>query len=129
MGVRDALEKQWAIYTPGFTEKSQARIRQVARKAWRFSGEMKEIAATMEAAGLPREFFDAAAQVYERQKSLKDAGQEPDDRRNSGKGYQKIGNTLATWYCLFATGGPLPGLEKNTLKTRESDTRKAQVFR
>jgi 3-hydroxyisobutyrate dehydrogenase-like beta-hydroxyacid dehydrogenase len=77
MGVRDALEKQWAIYTPGFTEKSQAGIRQVARKAWRFSGEMKEIAATMEAAGLPREFFDAAAQVYERQKSLKDAGQEP----------------------------------------------------
>jgi len=77
MGVREALEKQWAIYTPGFTEKSQARIRQVARKAWRFKGEMEEIAATMEAAGLPHEFFDAAAQVYERQKAFKDAGQEP----------------------------------------------------
>ncbi len=77
MGVRDALEKQWAIYNPEFTEKSQARIRQVARKAWRFKGEMEEIAATMEAAGLPHEFFIAAAQVYERQKSFKDAGHEP----------------------------------------------------
>ncbi len=77
MGVREALEKQWAIYTPGFTDKSQSRIRQVARKAWRFSGEMKEIAATIEAAGLPHEFFIAAAQVYERQKSFKNSVEEP----------------------------------------------------
>lgn len=77
MGVREALEKQWETYTPGFTEKSQSRIKQVARKAWRFSGEMKEIAATMEATGMPPAFFLAAAEMYERQASFKDADQEP----------------------------------------------------
>ena len=77
MGVRQALEKQWDIYTTGFTEKSQGRIRQVARKAWRFSGEMKEIAATLEANELPRGFFDAAAEIYERQTGFKDIPDEP----------------------------------------------------
>lgn len=77
MGVREALEKQWEIYTPGFTEKSQARIRQVARKAWRFSGEMKEIAATLESNDMPQGFFHAAAEIYERQSSFKDNSCEP----------------------------------------------------
>ena len=77
MGVRQALENQWDIYTTGFTEKSQGRIRQVARKAWRFSGEMKEIAATLEANELPRGFFDAAAEIYERQTGFKDTEDEP----------------------------------------------------
>ena len=76
MGVRQALEKQWDVYTPGFTDKSHGRIRQVARKAWRFTGEMKEIAATLEANGLPREFFDAAAEVYDRQSGFKDSAAE-----------------------------------------------------
>ncbi len=77
MGVRQALEKQWEVYTPGFTEKSQARIKQVARKAWRFSGEMKEIAATLEATGMPPAFFLAAAELYERQAAFKDTAEEP----------------------------------------------------
>jgi 3-hydroxyisobutyrate dehydrogenase-like beta-hydroxyacid dehydrogenase len=77
MGVRQALEKQWEIYTPGFTEKSQNRIKQVARKAWRFSGEMREIAATLEASGMPPAFFLAAAELYQRQAAFKDAVEEP----------------------------------------------------
>ena len=77
MGVRAQLEAQWDIYKPGFTTKSHERIRQVARKAWRFSGEMKEIAETLEDNDMPREFFDAAAKVYERQGSFKDIVEEP----------------------------------------------------
>jgi len=77
MGVRGALENQWDIFNPGFTAKSHGRIRQVARKSWRFTGEMKEIAATLENNGLPREFFDAAAEIYERQITFKDVEKEP----------------------------------------------------
>lgn len=77
MGVRDALENQWDIYNPEFTAKSHGRICQVARKSWRFTGEMKEIAATLENNGLPREFFDAAAEIYERQITFKDVEKEP----------------------------------------------------
>lgn len=77
MGVRDALEKQWDIYTPGFTEKSHARIRQVASKSWRFTGEMHEIAATLAASGLPPEFHQGAADIYSRQESFKNVTSEP----------------------------------------------------
>jgi len=38
---------------------------------------MKEIAATLESNGLPREFFDAAAEIYERQITFKDVEKEP----------------------------------------------------
>ena len=77
MGVRDVLEKQWDIYTPGFTEKSHARIRQVASKAWRFKGEMQEIATTLAASGMPPEFHQGAADIYSRQESFKNATSEP----------------------------------------------------
>lgn len=77
MGVREALERQWDTYTPGFTEKSHARICQVARKAWRFTGEMEEIAATLDACGLPGEFHLGAADMYRRQAQFKDAAEDP----------------------------------------------------
>jgi hypothetical protein len=41
-------------------------VRGVTAKAWRFVGEMEEIAATFEAAGLPGGFHAAAAEVYTR---------------------------------------------------------------
>jgi len=44
-----------------------------APKAWRWSGEMLEIAATLEAAGLPGGFHQAAADVYQRLRGLRDA--------------------------------------------------------
>lgn len=77
MGVREALEKQWDTYNPGFTARSHNRIRQVARKAWRFTGEMEEIAATLAATGMPPEFFIGAAEIYARQASFKDVTEEP----------------------------------------------------
>jgi len=77
MGVRSALEKQWDIYNPGFTEKSHGRIRQVARKAWRFTGEMEEIAQTLADNGMPPEFHQGAADIYSRQEAFKDTASEP----------------------------------------------------
>lgn len=77
MGVRQALEKQWDTYNPGFTDKSHGRIRQVARKAWRFTGEMEEIAATLADTGMPPDFFIGAAEIYKRQSAFKDIETEP----------------------------------------------------
>jgi 3-hydroxyisobutyrate dehydrogenase-like beta-hydroxyacid dehydrogenase len=77
-GVRAALEQQWDIYTPGFATQTGKRISSVARKAWRFTGEMQEIAATFAASGIPPEFFMGAAEVYARQSMFKDIATAPD---------------------------------------------------
>ena len=46
-------------------------------KAWRFVGEMHEIAATFRGAGLPGGFHEAAAEVYERLEAFKDHPEPP----------------------------------------------------
>lgn len=65
-GVRENLEKQWARDGEGFVEQAHQRARRVTKKAWRFEGEMYEIASTFENAGLPGGFHNAAADVYRR---------------------------------------------------------------
>ncbi|MCK7519679.1 MAG: DUF1932 domain-containing protein [Ignavibacteriales bacterium] len=42
-------------------------------KAWRFEGEMHEIASTFEGAGLPDGFHEAAAEIYHRMAGFKDS--------------------------------------------------------
>lgn len=69
-GVREELETQWAQDDPDFPERTDARIRRVTAKAWRFVGEMEEIAATFRAAGLPDGFHDASAEIYRRMEGL-----------------------------------------------------------
>lgn len=64
--VRDELAARWEEDWPGFYDASSDRIRRAAVKAWRFEGEMKEIAETFSAAGLPGDFHDGASQVYRR---------------------------------------------------------------
>src|SRR5690606_1350971 len=49
------------------------RVRGVTAKAWRFVGEMGEISATFSAAGVPGEFHEGAAEIYQRLASFKDA--------------------------------------------------------
>lgn len=49
----------------------------VTSKAWRFVGEMEEIAATFREAGLPGGFHEAAADLYRRIGHLKDTDPEP----------------------------------------------------
>jgi len=78
LGVREALEKQWSRNGSDFAERTRNRVRGVTAKAWRFSGEMEEIAATFQAAGLPSEFHRAAADIYTRLSGFKDAERTPE---------------------------------------------------
>jgi 3-hydroxyisobutyrate dehydrogenase-like beta-hydroxyacid dehydrogenase len=66
LGVREDLYRQWSSDDPKFTEDGERRVRQASLKAWRFIGEMEEIAATFRDVGLPGEFHEAAALLYGR---------------------------------------------------------------
>jgi 3-hydroxyisobutyrate dehydrogenase-like beta-hydroxyacid dehydrogenase len=78
LGVRDALQQQWADDKSGLAEKAPEQVRTVTAKAWRFAGEMEEIAATLESAGMPGGFHLAAADIYRRIAHFKDAPATPD---------------------------------------------------
>ena len=72
-GVTAALLEEWGISQAGLPERSARTAGATSAKAWRFEGEMHEIAATFGAAGLPDGFHCAAAEVYRRMGPLKDA--------------------------------------------------------
>ena len=76
-GVDDALLAEWRRSQPELPKRSESAARDNARKAWRFVGEMEEIAATFAAAGLPGGFHEAAAMIYERLSGYKDAATPP----------------------------------------------------
>ena len=78
MGVRSELEAQWSRDWTNFGGQAGERVRKVTAKAWRFAGEMAEIASTFRKAGLPGEFHDAAEMIYERIADFKDAPEIPD---------------------------------------------------
>ncbi|MDD9971583.1 MAG: DUF1932 domain-containing protein [Myxococcales bacterium] len=65
-GVSDGLLHAWSRFGPELCSRSEATARSTAPKAWRFGGEMREIAATFEAAGLPSDFHRGAAEIYDR---------------------------------------------------------------
>jgi len=73
-GVRADLARQWG---DAFTKQTIRRVCSDTAKAWRFEGEMYEIAATFREAGLPGEFHQAAAQVYKRLAVFKDRDESP----------------------------------------------------
>jgi 3-hydroxyisobutyrate dehydrogenase-like beta-hydroxyacid dehydrogenase len=77
LGVRDELYGQWNMDDSGFSEQVNRRTTRVTAKAWRFEGEMYEIAATFHAAGLPNGFHEAAADIYHRMAGFKDASETP----------------------------------------------------
>ncbi|MFC1718318.1 DUF1932 domain-containing protein [Candidatus Poribacteria bacterium] len=77
LGVREELENQWSRNSSQFAEQTAQRVRGVTAKAWRFAGEMEEIAATFRGAGMPGEFHVAAAEVYRRIAHFKDAQETP----------------------------------------------------
>lgn len=70
--VTPALLAEWSLSQPGLTERSERAAAAAAGKAWRFEGEMHEIADTFEAARLPDGFHRAAADLYRRMAPLKD---------------------------------------------------------
>jgi len=76
-GVDDALLAEWHRSQPDLPKRSESAAGDNARKAWRFVGEMEEITATFEAAGLPGDFHEAAAEIYRRLAIYKDATTPP----------------------------------------------------
>jgi 3-hydroxyisobutyrate dehydrogenase-like beta-hydroxyacid dehydrogenase len=72
LGVWPELRGQWERDWPGFAGQAEGRARRVTAKAWRFAGEMDEIAVTLEAAGAPGGFHAAAAGLYRRLAHFKD---------------------------------------------------------
>lgn len=71
-GVSADLLAEWEISQPQLAARSAATAKSVSPKAWRFAGEMREIASTFAAADLPDGFHGAAAVLYERLAGLKD---------------------------------------------------------
>jgi 3-hydroxyisobutyrate dehydrogenase-like beta-hydroxyacid dehydrogenase len=71
-GVEDALLAEWATSMPDLAEQSQRAATSNAPKAWRFAGELEEIARSLGAHGLPDGFGTAAAEVYHRLAGFKD---------------------------------------------------------
>jgi 3-hydroxyisobutyrate dehydrogenase-like beta-hydroxyacid dehydrogenase len=69
-GIEAALLGEWKLSQPELQKRSEAVTAQ-ARKAWRWIGEMEEIAASFEAAGLPGGFHLAAADLYRRLEGFK----------------------------------------------------------
>jgi len=65
-GVEPALLAEWAMSQPDLEMQSQRAAGNNAAKAWRFAGELEEIADSFAASGLPDGFGRAASDVYER---------------------------------------------------------------
>ncbi|MEP7204197.1 MAG: DUF1932 domain-containing protein [Ilumatobacteraceae bacterium] len=65
-GVNDALLAEWETSIPGLAAQAQRAASGNAPKAWRFAGELDEIAASFAAHGLPEGFGRAASDVYRR---------------------------------------------------------------
>ena len=78
LGVRADLDREWARRDPAVAAQRIDQVRGVTGKAWRFAGEMQEIAATFESAGMPPGFFEAAHEIYQRMARFKDAEQPPE---------------------------------------------------
>jgi len=76
-GVESALIEEWGISQAGTVARSEKAAAKNGAKAWRFEGEMHEIAATFAGAGLPSGFHQGAAEIYRRMAGYKDYAGEP----------------------------------------------------
>jgi 3-hydroxyisobutyrate dehydrogenase-like beta-hydroxyacid dehydrogenase len=65
-GVEDALLEEWDRSQPGLRDRSDGALARLLATAWRYEGEMAEIATSMDDHGVPAEFHDGAAAVYRR---------------------------------------------------------------
>ena len=73
-GATEGLRHAWAKLSPGLAERAEATAAGTSTKAWRFSGEMREIAASFAAAGLPHDFHRGAAVIYDTMADFKARG-------------------------------------------------------
>ena len=110
-GVDAALIREWELSQSGLPSRSAGAVRSNARKAWRFSGEMEEIADTFAAAGLPDGFHRAAADIYRRMTDYKDAAQAPS--------VEEVATRILAEPAQLAKR-PTPGEMRERLRGRES---------
>lgn len=94
--VDEHLQEEWALSLPELPERLERTSATVGSKAWRFIGEMEEIAAAFGSAGMPTGFHMSAAEVYRRLAPLR--GQPGADGRDAivrlllGRGSDQLPN-------------------------------------
>lgn len=76
-GVDEALVREWGLSMPDLARRSEQAVAGNTKKAWRFVGEMREIASTFASAGLPEGFHEAAAEIFDRMAHWKDVPTAP----------------------------------------------------
>jgi 3-hydroxyisobutyrate dehydrogenase-like beta-hydroxyacid dehydrogenase len=64
LGIEEALLLEWRTSIPDLIDRVEGAERAARQKAWRWSGEMDEIAAMFDSVGLPSGFHRAAGDVY-----------------------------------------------------------------
>jgi len=64
LDVAAVLHEEWALSQPDLERRSAAGRDAAEEKGWRWTGEMREIAATMRAAGVPSGFHDAGVEIF-----------------------------------------------------------------
>jgi len=69
----ESLKKEWSLSQPGLEKKLQGVALGNAPKAWRFVGEMQQIASTLAEAGQHSGAFDSAADIYQAMSEFKSA--------------------------------------------------------
>ena len=74
-GVAESLSTEWGVET---TQSRINNIQRIADRAWRWEGEMHEIADTLEVAGLPDGIHRAAAEIYARLAAFRNCEQPPE---------------------------------------------------
>lgn len=72
LGVEEALLAEWAESQPDLEERTGRSLHAVP-KAWRYAGEMEQMARAWEDAGVPGGFHLAAAELYRRLAGFRDA--------------------------------------------------------
>src|SRR5436190_430167 len=75
--VDAALLAEWKVSRPDLPASSERAIHDNAKKAWRFVGEMEEIARALTAVGLPPAFHEAAREIFARLSDYKDTTTSP----------------------------------------------------
>ena len=73
-GIETPLEDEWRRSQPALVGPKAEAARRSVPKAWRFAGEMREIAGSFSEQGLPAGFHLAAAEIYEALADFKDDG-------------------------------------------------------
>jgi 3-hydroxyisobutyrate dehydrogenase-like beta-hydroxyacid dehydrogenase len=76
-GVGDALLAEWRASQPDVVGRLEKAAAGAVPKAWRFAGEMDEIADTLAGSDLPDGFHRAAAELYRQLSGFKDASPPP----------------------------------------------------